>query len=116
MSIKLMDVAWGLDMASGQKFVLLALCDNAADDGTCFPSIATIARKCSFDERSVRRHILRLEEIGIISRKQRMDATGQRSNIYHIRLSPSVNCHPRQIVTPSKLSPRPRQIVTPNHQ
>ena len=47
MSIRLMSAAWRLGgMSPGAKLVLLALCDNASDEGVCFPSIRKIAEKC----------------------------------------------------------------------
>lgn len=57
MSIKLMDKAWESGYDTGPKFVLLALCDNANDQGFCWPSISTIARKCGMTERSVYNHL-----------------------------------------------------------
>ena len=53
MSIALMTLAWKADYHSGKKMVLLALCDNANDQGECFPSVPMLAQKCSMSERSV---------------------------------------------------------------
>ena len=101
MSIKLMNAAWELQMPAGQKFVLVALCDQASDSGECFPSIATIARRCSMGERSVQRHIRDLEYAGYIERIERIG----RSTIYRI--------NPRQIGTPANLAPPPKTAKTP---
>lgn len=37
-----------------QKLVLLALADNANDEGHCWPSVDTLARKCDLTDRAVR--------------------------------------------------------------
>jgi len=102
MSIKLMAECWKSSLPIGQKFVLLALCDNASDEGECYPSISTIAAKCSMDERTVFRHIATLEEIGALSKVKRKG----RSTIYTID-----PCH---FVTPDKLSPLTKTTVTPD--
>lgn len=103
-----MTQAWKSTFPSGLKFVLLALCDNANDQGECYPSIPTLAAKCSMSERSVQRHIMDMEEAGILKREMR---TG-RSTIYHIdprkfdtpdKLTPPTQCHP----TPDTMSPPP---------
>ncbi|MDQ1817262.1 helix-turn-helix domain-containing protein, partial [Massilia sp. CCM 9210] len=75
-----MTAAWKSPLPSGQKFVLIALCDNANDQGECYPSITTIAYKCSMGERTVQGHITGLEALGIVRREMRRG----RSTIYHI--------------------------------
>ncbi|WP_426106414.1 helix-turn-helix domain-containing protein [Massilia sp. TSP1-1-2] len=92
--------------------VLLALCDNANDQGECYPSISTIAIKCSMGERTVQGHITDMESMGIIRRELR----NGRSTIYHIdqgrfdtpaESAPPQNPHP----TPAKAAPPPPQIL-----
>ena len=75
-----MTLAWKSDLPSGEKMVLLALCDNANDQGECYPSVSMLSEKCSLSERSVFNHIAKLEKIGAIVRENR---TG-RSTIYHL--------------------------------
>lgn len=77
---------------STEKLVLLALADNANDAGECWPSISTIARKCSLSERSVIRAIGSLEKASYIMRRRRQDT----SNLYRInfvgdKLSPTIS-------------------------
>jgi hypothetical protein len=81
--------------------VLLALCDNANDQGECYPSIATIAEKCSMGERTAYRHITDLENNSILSRQNRSG----RSTLYTI--------HPCQFGTPANLAPLPNSTQTP---
>jgi DNA-binding transcriptional ArsR family regulator len=109
-----MTLAWKSDIASGPKMVLLSLCDNANDQGECYPSIATISQRCSMSERTVQRHIADLQKLKIVRGVERSG----RSTIYHIDarkictpadLSPPQICHP----TPADLSPPPPQICHP---
>jgi hypothetical protein len=106
MSITLMTLAWKSDFQSGRKMVLLALCDNASDEGVCYPGIPTIARKCSMGERTVQGHIADLEKLGIVRREFR---TG-RSTLYQIDGSkictPQILHHP-----PADFAPPPPQIL-----
>ena len=65
-------VNWALKQTvnkSGAKFVLFILADHAdAKGGSCFPRISQIAKVTEQDERTVRRHLDHLENIGLISR------------------------------------------------
>lgn len=78
MSIALMTQAWKSKFGSTAKMVLLALCDNANDQGECFPSVSMLAEKCSLSERAVFKQLDLLEEVGAIKRNGR---TG-RSTVY----------------------------------
>lgn len=93
MSIALMTQAWKSTLPSGRKMVLLALCDNANDQGDCYPSISMLAEKCSMGERTVQQHITDLVKDGIVRRAMR----GGRSTVYHI--------DPRRFCTPAKSVP-----------
>lgn len=67
-----MTVAWKLpDLSMTQKFVLIALCDSANDDGVCFPSVGALMRKCNLSERGVRKVTAELEQMGFLSKKIR---------------------------------------------
>ena len=111
--------------------VLLALCDNANDEGECYPSVQTLAAKCSVSDRAVQMQLTKLEEMGYVAREIR---TG-RSTVYHIRKpsewpstperrSPPKDVHPRTTFTPppndihptpEPRSPHPRTSFTHNH-
>jgi hypothetical protein len=67
MSIAVMNWVWARSPTSGnERLVLLALADACSrDDGTwCWPPAATIARKATISDRTVRRVIARLEADG----------------------------------------------------
>lgn len=97
-----MSVVWDLDLPPGEKLVLLALADQANDQGTqCWPSVATIGRRSGQGERTVRRALADLETKGHITRDHR-DGT---STQYRI--------HPCQSGTPDKSAPLPKTPKTP---
>ncbi len=107
-----MTECWKSSFPAGQKLVLLALCDNANDEGECYPSISTIAKKCSMDERTVFRHISTLQESGALSKEIRKG----RSTVYTInpcQFVSSVNLTPltKTTVTHDKLSPTPDKLT-----
>lgn len=87
MSVKLMSVVWDMALQPTKKFVLLALADCANDIGTgCFPSVPTIAKKCSLSIRIVRKCIGELSSEGHISIQERSG----RSSTYSIH--PGTSC------------------------
>lgn len=53
--------------AQGDLLILLALADFADDEGKCWPSMASVAKKARMEERSARRAIRRLQERGWLS-------------------------------------------------
>lgn len=115
MSIALMTLAWKSGLPSGQKMVLLALCDNANDQGECYPSVPMLAIKCSLSERSVQQHIADLASAGIVSREMR---TG-RSTLYRVHsdsFNTPADSAPRKICTPQNLHPTPADSAPPPPQ
>lgn len=98
MSVALMTLAWKSTYPAGKKMVLLALCDNANDQGECFPSVSMLVDKCSMSERSVFNHIADLEKDGAIQRNNRAG----RSTVY--QLDPCKFCTPEQPLTPATVA------------
>ena len=63
MSIKVMSHVWENSKQKGAGLLLLlAIADNANDDGDCFPGVARLAQRVRADERNVKRMIGKLEE------------------------------------------------------
>lgn len=107
-----MSLAWKSDFQSGKKMVLLALCDNANDQGECFPSVSMLAEKCSMSERSVFNHIAELERDGAIKRNNRAG----RSTIYNLDPCKFCTGTPATVAevkpeTPADSAPPPLQIL-----
>jgi DNA-binding transcriptional ArsR family regulator len=113
MSIGLMSLAWKADMPTGMKMVLLALCDNANDQGDCYPSISNIAERCSMGERTVQSHIATMEDEGVVSRRFRSG----RSTLYRIdprKFRTPADSAPPQISHPTPADFAPRTIKEPS--
>jgi hypothetical protein len=79
MSVRVMSAVWAMDLPAKDKLVLLALADCANDEGIAWPSIATLARKCGCDERTIQRNLRGSELAGIIRREE----VPGRGNRYH---------------------------------
>lgn len=110
MSINLMTAAFKADLATTQKFVLVALCDSANDQGECYPSVQTIAEKCSLSDRAVQIAMQELETGGYLRREFRRG----RSTTYWLtpeRRSPPNHVHPE----PRSPAPERRSPPPPNH-
>lgn len=75
-----MTIAWSVPIPHASKIVLLALADNANDEGDCWPSITTLSRKCGMDRRTVMRVIEVLEQQRHLTRS----ITPGRTNSYRI--------------------------------
>jgi Helix-turn-helix domain len=101
MSIELMTKVWKLThLGSTDKLVLLALADNANDNGTCWPSTAKIAEKASLSERAVQNSVARLVDAGQLQITERYG----RSNLFTV--TPADNAPP-QLVHPAGDAPTP---------
>jgi DNA-binding transcriptional regulator YhcF (GntR family) len=85
MSIEVMSWVWKKSKATGtDKFVLLAIADNAWDDGSnAWPSINTISRKTGLSTRTVQRCIQNLHDLGELNT---IDRPGH-SNLYRVVMS-----------------------------
>ena len=109
-----MTLAWQVQLPSSDKLVLLALADNANDEGHCFPSVATLMDKCGMGERTVQDIIARLKSADHVTCHYR---TG-RSTVYtvHPRINrtgavaaPPQQPHP----TPAVAAPPPPHFAAP---
>ena len=81
MSNRAITWAYEQDLASGAKFVLVALADGASnEDYTCYPGQETLARMTGQGARSVRRHLAELEAAGLIVRERRNRKNGSRTS------------------------------------
>ncbi|MHB8390163.1 MAG: helix-turn-helix domain-containing protein [Acidobacteriaceae bacterium] len=103
-----MNWAWQLRLKPNVKFVLMALADACDDDGYCWPSVPTLARKTCLDDRSVQRILNQLKADGLLRVEPRYRKDGSpTSNGYRLPLNPPGDnlspplpaaCH--QVVTP----------------
>lgn len=72
-----------------RKLVLLKLCDNANDEGVCWPSQATLAEHCEISKRSVINHIKALEEANFLTTHHSVKNNKKQVNRYQIHLEKS---------------------------
>jgi len=82
MSLDYMTLAWRTELQAGPRLILLAICDNANDDGNCYPSIQSLSLKSGLSPRAVRGHVASLDEAGIVERHERAG----RSTYYQVNL------------------------------
>jgi len=86
-SFKLM--AQALDIKTGApitKLILLKLCDNANDNGVCWPSQDLIAEQCETTRETVNRHIKKLTHMGLVELEHQSKKGAQTVNKYKINL------------------------------
>jgi hypothetical protein len=90
MSFKLMGEALSIKTGSCiTKMILLKLCDNANDNGECWPSYSTMASHCEVSKRTVISHIRILIDMGIVVKKTRKESAKNKTNLYTIHLNGS---------------------------
>ena len=104
MSLKLMAQVWPIQMRQNDKFVLMALADNANDEGLCWPSISTLCTKTCLSRRGLQLSINRLIHASYLERVKR---DGRSSHFY---VSPlRTPCAPQDI----RSAPRAHHLRTP---
>lgn len=101
MSVRVMTAVWELSLPDSEKIVLLALADCANDEGHCWPSMASLSRKCSKGERTVQGAIKALCEAGHLTRRE---VPGKGCNY---------TVHPRSNDAPAKSAPPQPTAETP---
>jgi DNA-binding transcriptional ArsR family regulator len=79
--------AFEQDIEPHAKLVLLALANRANHEtGVCHPGQQLIGRECSMSDRTVRRHLKRLTDAGLVTRRARMlpEGRGRTSDEYRL--------------------------------
>ena len=119
MSYALVNKAIAQPLPPARRAVLLALADMANAAGTCWPSIATIARRACMSVRSIFTHLKALEGMGLLTRRQRIG----RSSLYSLTgqaLAPSKPAPADAASTPTasaeQATSAPAPEITPTHQ
>lgn len=121
MSIKQLNLAWDTECETHtQKLVLIALADNANDDGGCWPSLTNIARRCSLSRQGILDQIADFERLGWL----KVERQPGKVNHYTLKLpnpSTALTSQPRGPVNlvdhyPSTALTGPVNPVDPNHK
>jgi hypothetical protein len=128
MSIKYLTYAFDARVNNPlRKLVLLKLCDNANDDGECWPSFGTVAAQCEMSRSSAIRHVQALIDDGFMSAHSRFKDGEQTSNMYKISKAkllgsgvtvtpPSVTVTPPLVSEcyPPSVTVTPRTVIEPS--
>lgn len=94
MSVRATNWAWSLEEVMGSEaLVLLALADQANDEGLCWPSQEKLAPKARQSVSTLRRSLRSLEKMGLLTTITRSSTRGRRSNLYllHIGAKPDLS-------------------------
>lgn len=111
MSVQYSREIWKMSFeSSGLKLVALALADMANEHGDCWPSKGTLAQRCGLQWRYVRKCIVELAALGLVSVRERFKDNRQRSNIYTLHLPP-----PEAPAAPPRMSHRTPTPCPPGH-
>lgn len=115
MSLRVLTLVWEHAKAEGgDLLVLLALADEARDNGGCYPGIDRIAAKARMTERNVRYVLRRLEQSGELV----VVPGGGRANtnLYEIRVTPNLELglqeRGQNFPIPGKTAPKRGQSAT----
>ena len=105
MSVRSTNCAWSLEEVMGSEaLVLLALADQANDEGFCWPSQQKLAPKARQSVSTLRRSLRSLEKMGLLTTIKRSSTRGRRSNLYllHIGARPDLSMKSAREVTLSE--------------
>ncbi|MDF1853483.1 MAG: helix-turn-helix domain-containing protein [Verrucomicrobiales bacterium] len=103
MSIKIMSQVWETGPSKqSHLLVMLALADYANDEGTCWPSMASIAHKARITERGARKIVRELEALGWLY----IDTGGGRHGCNRYTVNPEQGS-PRNDVPPGTAMQKP---------
>lgn len=92
-SIKVMTAVWeNAPVRQGSLLVLLALADFASDNGLCWPSVETLAKKARLKRRHTQDILWKLERLGWITREVGTGPYG--ANHYRVNLEGVQKMHP----------------------
>lgn len=89
MSIALMGLVWDSPVKSARmRLILLAIADSANDDGACWPSVGTLAKRAGCSLSTARGLVAELEQRGVLTREVRNRKTdgGQTSNMLQLNI------------------------------
>jgi len=107
-----MTEVWALQLPDSQKIVLLALADAANDEGHCWPSMLSLARKCSKGQRTVQGVIKALVEAGHVTRRE-VTGRGCEYWVHPVKETTPADTAPPQSLRPAVSAPRSRRRGPP---
>lgn len=106
--------AWSLEEVMGSEaLALLALADQANDQGFCWPSQQKLAPKARQSVSTLRRSLRSLEKMGLLTTITRSSTRGRRSNLYllHIGAKPDLSMKSARTVALSEEAAQACQML-----
>lgn len=97
---------WNLPLKPTQKLVLLALADNANDEGVCWPSRENISDKTGLTTKAITDAVNALKESGILSTQK------MRGNRNQYQISSNLGLAPVVTLSDHSSNPRSPLVVT----
>ena len=89
---EILEKVYKSNLPSRAKQIMFYLINRANAEGTCFPSVRTIASDCGISERTIQRTMKVLLEEGFVIKENRYrDNGGQSSNLYKLQIEPENN-------------------------
>lgn len=89
---EILDKVYKSNLPSRAKQIMFYFINRANTEGTCFPSVRTIASDCGISERTIQRTMKILLEEGFVIKENRYrDNGGQSSNLYKLQTDPEKN-------------------------
>lgn len=88
MSTKASNWVWECleELDQAETLVMLALADQANDAGVAWPAQGSLARRARQTDRNVRRVLVKLQRMGLLSVERRSSNRGRRSNRYQLHI------------------------------
>jgi len=87
MSIELMSLVWKFPLHSKEKITLLAIADNANDEGYAFPGYAHLIKKTGLARATLAKQLKILREMGLIKQTPHAEiGKGRKVNTYQINI------------------------------
>lgn len=106
MSYKIMRQVWALPLKPTQKLVLLALADNANDEGLCWPSRETISDKTGLTTKAITDAVNALKSGGLLDTKK------MRGNRNQYQISSNLGLAPVVTLSDHSSNPNSPLVVT----
>ena len=114
-------LTWSFDLLlpdMGAKGVLNGLANHADESGRCWPSVARLARVAGCDDKTARRALARLVDLGLVTRESRPG----KSDIFVLNMDvdpsqnrPLPNSTPPTVTTPNEAHTPPTVTGHPSH-
>lgn len=108
---EVLDKVYKSNLPSRAKQIMFYLINRANTEGTCFPSVKTIASDCGVSERTIQRTMKVLLEEGFVIKKNRYrDNGGQSSNLYKLQIEPENNTYNKPNINENKIKEEKMEV------